>query len=64
MEVQISEVSSTVSAVDGDAMLAPRTLETIVRAVLQALEAQKTHDERVRSEQGLGASARDMGEGG
>jgi hypothetical protein len=51
MEVQIGELSSTVRAVDGDALLAPQTLERIVRAVLQAVRDEQEHARRVQSEQ-------------
>jgi hypothetical protein len=51
MDVQIGDVSSTVRAVDGDSLLAPQTLEKIVRLVLQAVKDQDEHDKRVRAEQ-------------
>lgn len=51
MEVEIGDVMSTVRAVDGDALLAPETLEKIVRAVLLALRDREEHRERVRAEQ-------------
>jgi hypothetical protein len=38
MAVRIDEMSTTIDAVDGDALLTPRTLERIVRAVLVALD--------------------------
>jgi hypothetical protein len=50
MEVEIGNVVSTVRAVDGDSLLAPQTLEKIVRAVLQAVNDQEEHHKRVRAE--------------
>ena len=50
MDVQINELRSTVSAVDGNALLMPETLERIVRSVLQALDARTRDRETVRSE--------------
>lgn len=51
MEVQINDLQSTVRAVDGDALLSPQTMEKIVRAVLQAVNDQEAHRQRVRAEQ-------------
>lgn len=51
MEVEINNLSSTVQAVDGDALLSPRTLERIVRVVLQAIDDRDAHRQRVRAEQ-------------
>ncbi len=45
MHVEIGEVSSTVRAVDGDALLSPRLLERIVSHVARILRAE---DERER----------------
>ncbi len=50
MEVEIGNVTSTVRAVDGDSLLAPQTLEKIVRAVLQAVNEQEKHHKRAKSE--------------
>ena len=50
MEVQINDVMSTVRAVDGDSLLAPQTMEKIVRVVLQAVNDQQAHTRRVRAE--------------
>jgi hypothetical protein len=50
MQVEINEVISTVRAVDGDALLAPQTLQRIVTAVIEALENVEAHRERVRAE--------------
>ncbi len=51
MEVNIDSVVSTVRAVDGDSLLTPRTLETIVRLMLEAVRQQEEHRQRVRAEQ-------------
>jgi hypothetical protein len=48
MEVIIQEVVSTVRAVDGNALLDPRTMAQIVRAVLAAIEA--SHEQNKRRE--------------
>ena len=50
MEVQINDLMSTVRAVDGDSLLAPQTMEKIVRVVLQAVHDQEAHSQRVRAE--------------
>jgi hypothetical protein len=49
-EVQINNMDTTVRVVDGDALLAPKTLDAIVRTVLQAVNDQKAHAMRVRAE--------------
>lgn len=51
MEVHINEIASTVRAVDGEALLAPATLEKILQAVLRAVEEREGHRDRVRAEQ-------------
>ena len=50
MEVEIGNVVSTVRAMDGDSLLAPQTLEKIVRAVLHAVNEQEEHHKRAKSE--------------
>ncbi len=50
MEVQIGEVSSTVRAVDGDSLLGAQTMDRIVRAVLQAVQDEQRHAQRVHAE--------------
>jgi hypothetical protein len=50
MEVEISNVVSTIRTVDGDSLLAPQTLEKIVRAVLQAVNEQEEHHKRAKAE--------------
>jgi hypothetical protein len=51
MEVQINDLQSTVRAVDSDSLLSPQTMEKIVRVVLQAVNEQEAHRQRVRAEQ-------------
>ena len=51
MEVQINELQSTVRAVDGDTLLSPSVMARIVRVVMQAVNDQEAHRERVRAEQ-------------
>lgn len=53
MEVNINEITSTVRSVDGDALLAPATMQRIVEVVLEAVRADQAHRNRVRSEQGV-----------
>jgi hypothetical protein len=59
MEVNIQDVVSTVRTVDGDALLAPRTLRTIVQTVLRAIEEREMHRERVRAEQRVSGGVRE-----
>ena len=51
MEVEINEVQSTVRAVDHDSLLAPHTMERIVRNVLAAVDDRDNHRKRVKAEQ-------------
>jgi hypothetical protein len=51
MEVIIGEVVSNVRTVDSNSLLAPRTMQQIVTAVLEALRRRDEHDKRVREEQ-------------
>ncbi len=50
MEVNIDEVVSSVRAVDGDSVLSPKTMEKIVRTVLEAVHQHEQHKKRVQSE--------------
>jgi hypothetical protein len=63
MDVHIGEIVSTVRAVDGDALLAPQTLEKIVRAVLRAVEEREAHACRVKAEQRVTSGVRQEQEG-
>ena len=50
MDVHIDELQTTVDTIDGSALLAPQTLEQIVRAVLRALEVQQRDQRRLQAE--------------
>jgi len=50
MDVEIGTMASTVRAVDGDSLLAPQTLDKIVRLVLQAVQDAERHSRQVRAE--------------
>lgn len=50
MDVQIDEVSSTVRTMDGQALLSPRVLASIVSTVTQAVRDALEHDKRVHGE--------------
>jgi hypothetical protein len=63
VEVRIGEIVSSVHAVDGDALLAPQTLEKIVRAVLRAVDERESHARRVRAEQRVSGGVREELEG-
>ena len=54
MEVHIEEMQSSVRAVDGDALLAPQTLQKIIDVVMKAVEEREAHRDRVKAEQGTG----------
>jgi hypothetical protein len=58
MDIHIGEAVSRVRAVDGDSLLAPKTLEKIVRAVLEAVNEQDEHRTRVRAEQKITGGVR------
>jgi hypothetical protein len=51
MQVQINDLQSTVRSVDSDSLLSPQTMEKIVSVVLQAVNDQEAHRQRVRAEQ-------------
>lgn len=51
MDVHIGDVTSTVRAVDGNALLSPHVLNTIVQVVLRAVEEREDHRRRVQAEQ-------------
>jgi hypothetical protein len=50
MDIQIGEVSSTMRAMDSEALVSPRVLEKIIAAVMQAIKDGATHDRRAESE--------------
>ena len=59
-EVNIEEVASRVQVTDGDALLSPATLRTIVNAVMQAMEERDLHRRRVSAEQCIGGGIREQ----
>ena len=58
MDVEIGTMASTVRAVDGDSLLAPQTLDKIVRLVLQAVQDAEQHGRRVRAERRITGGVR------
>ena len=50
MDVEIGEVTSTVRAMDSEALLSPRLIERIVAAVAAAIKDRDEHDKRVHAE--------------
>lgn len=64
MAVEINEVSSTVRTVDSNRLLDPRTLQTIVQTVLQALDDRELHDQRAGAERSVQRGAARQQEGG
>jgi len=50
MEVNIENLVSTVRAVDGDSLLAPKTMEKILRAVMEAINLREEHQRRANAE--------------
>ncbi len=55
MEVHIDEVSSTVHAVDDNALLSPAVLQQIVNVVMKQVRDEASHTARVRGEQDVNA---------
>jgi hypothetical protein len=53
MDVEIGELSSTVRAVDGHALLSPHVMQTILKAVLQAVKDQDAHEKRAQGERSV-----------
>lgn len=64
MDVHIADVVSTVRTVDNEALLSPRVMEQIVRAVLRAVEEAEAHRVRVQEEQRIAGGAGDEYETG
>ena len=60
VEVNVEEVASRVRVTDGDALLSPATLRTIVNAVMQAMDERDSHHRRVRAEQCIGGGVREQ----
>lgn len=65
MEVEISELKSTIRAVDGDSLLSPQTMEKILRLVLQAVHDHEAHQQRAQAERRVtgGVSQEQRGQG-
>ena len=63
MEVRIDEIASTVRAVDGDSLLSPQAMKTIVRAVLEAVRDREEHRARVAAEKRISRGVRQELEG-
>jgi len=53
MQVDIGEVSSTVRAVDSDALLTPSVLERIVAAVSKAIKSGDMRERRASEERAI-----------
>jgi hypothetical protein len=58
MDVEIGKIVSTVRAVDGGSALSAEGMQSVVAAVLQAVEAKEAHDSRVRAERRVTAGVR------
>jgi hypothetical protein len=50
-QMEVNDFNSKVTAVDSDSLLTPQTMDKIVRVVLQAVDEQEAHRQRVRAEQ-------------
>jgi hypothetical protein len=62
MDVRIQNVTGTVHAVSGDALLSPAVLERILAAVLAALDEQRLRERRLRSDTRVVPGSDDAGE--
>ncbi len=51
MQVNINEIVSNVQVMDDESLLSPQILRHIVEAVLQAVDEQEAHRQRVEAEQ-------------
>jgi hypothetical protein len=63
MEVHIQNVIATVRAVSSDALLTPKTMDTIVTTVLGAWRAEQEQKERLVAERRLSSSGHSDPEG-
>lgn len=63
-EVNISQITSTVTAVDEDSWLAPHRMERIVRAVVRVMDERDAHRARVHAEQRISGGVREEQEMG
>jgi len=63
MEVHIQNVIATVRAVSSDAVLTPKTMDTIVTTVMSAFRAEQEQQARLSAERKLSSSGHSDGEG-
>jgi len=63
-EVNISQITSTMNAVDEDSWLAPHRMERIVNAVLRVMDERDAHRARVAAEQRISGGVREEQEMG
>jgi hypothetical protein len=63
MEVHIQNVIATVRAVSSDAVLTPKTMDTIVTTVLDAFRAEQEQKARLIAERRLSSSGHRDAEG-
>ncbi len=57
MEVHISELTSVIRHADSQTLLDPRTLERVVRLVLERVREEREHEKRVSEETDFTASS-------
>jgi len=50
MDVEIGQLTSTVRAVDGQALLTPRVMQAIVRTVTEATKDNEAREQRAEAE--------------
>jgi hypothetical protein len=50
MDIEIGELTSTVRAVDGHALLTPQVMQTIVRTAMQAMKDHEAKEQRAEGE--------------
>jgi hypothetical protein len=50
MDVEIGQLNSTVRAVDGQALLTPQVMQTIVRTVMEAMKDHESQEKRAQGE--------------
>jgi hypothetical protein len=50
MDVEIGQLTSTVRAVDGHALLTPQVMQTIVATVAQAMKDRESQEQRAQAE--------------
>jgi len=50
MDVEIGQLNTTVRAVDGNALLTPQVMQTILRAVMEAIKDLEARERRAQGE--------------